>query len=205
MTWYYKGMLEKSILLKMYKKEGKSMQDIADHLQYSLHKVAYWMEKHKIKVRSHSEATYLKRNPNGDPFKFRKPKNMKEAWLYGLGIGLYWGEGTKANNQAIRLGNTDPLLIKYFIDFLATFFGIQKRDLKFGLQIFTDINPNKALDFWVKTLRMDKSQFQKPIVTISGSVGTYRKKSKYGVLTIHYNNVKARRLLGKVMATLAQW
>src|SRR3989344_2914295 len=98
------------------------MQEIADFLNCSLHKVAYWMEKHQVKTRSRSDATYLKRNPNGDPFKFRQPKNLGEAWLFGLGIGLYWGEGTKANQGSVRLGNTDPELIKKFIQFLVTFF-----------------------------------------------------------------------------------
>jgi hypothetical protein len=192
-------MIDKNTLLEMYRDEHKSMQDIADKLNCSLHRVAYWMNKHKIKIRSYSEASYLKHNPHGDPFKFRKPKNFKEAELFGLGLGLYWGEGTKASKYAIRLGNTDPLLIKYFMDFLETFFGIEKEDLQFGLQIFSDINPGTALDFWAKTLKVDKCQFYKPTVTISGSIGTYRKKSKYGVLTVLYHNTKARRLLDKIM------
>ena len=188
-------MLEKDKILYLYHKKGKSMQEIADLLGCSLHKVSYWMEKYEIKSRSRSDATYLKRNPNGDPFKFIPPKNLKEAQLFGLGLGLYWGEGTKANKNSIRLGNTDPYLIKRFMDFLIHFFSIKKDDLYFGIQIFTDINPRQAMDFWVKELKIKSSQFNKPIVTKSGSIGTYRKKSEYGVVTVMYHNKKLRDLL----------
>lgn len=188
-------MIEKRKLLKFYVLEKKSMQEIASELRFSLHKVKYWMEKHQIKPRSRSEATYIKRNPNGDPFKFRKPQNSEEAKLFGLGLGLYWGEGTKASKNSVRLGNTDPELIKKFMDFLIKFFSIEKDDLCFGLQIFSDINSNEALDFWIKRLKIKRGQVNRPIITKSHSLGTYRKKSKFGVLTIMYHNKKVRDLL----------
>ena len=65
----------------------------------------------------------------------------------------------------------------------------------FGLQIFTDINSDIAMDFWIKKLKIKRSQFYKPIVTKSGSIGTYRKKSEFGVLTVMYHNKKLRNLL----------
>ena len=188
-------MLEKVKIFGLYHKKGKSMQEIADILGCSLHKVAYWMEKHEIKSRSRSDATYLKRNPDGDPFKLIPPKNLKDSELFGLGLGLYWGEGTKASKDSIRLGNTDPFLIKKFMDFLIRFFSIEKNDMHFGLQIFTDINSSKAMDFWIKKLKIKRSQFNKPIVTKSGSIGTYRKRSEFGVLTVMYHNKKLRNLL----------
>ena len=188
-------MLEKDKIFELYHKKGKSMHEIADILGCSLHKVAYWMEKHEIKSRSRSDATYLKRNPGGDPFKFIPSKNLKDSELFGLGLGLYWGEGTKASKDSIRLGNTDPFLIKKFMDFLIRFFSIEKNDMHFGLQIFTDINSDIAMDFWIKKLKIKRSQFYKPIVTKSGSIGTYRKKSEFGVLTVMYHNKKLRNLL----------
>ena len=188
-------MLDKAKLKYLYRIKKKSMQEIADISGCSLHKVSYWMEKYEIKTRSRSDATYLKRNPNGDPFKLVKPKNIAEAELFGLGLGLYWGEGTKADKVSVRLGNTDPMLIKKFMDFLIKFFNIKKDDLHFGLQLFTDIDLNEALDFWRKELKINRSQFYKPIITKSRSIGTYRKKSKYGVMTVYYHNKKMRDIL----------
>lgn len=195
----HKEKIPRIYLENYYLRKHQSMQEIADTLRCSLHKVAYWMEKYKIKSRPRSEAMYVKYNPHGDPFRFQIPQTIEEAKLFGLGLGLYWGEGTKASQYAIRLGNADSQLIKKFIEFLAKFFNIKKEELQFGLQIFSDINSEIALDFWIKTLRIRRSQIYKPIITKSGSVGTYRHKSKYGVLTVMYHNKKLRELIGKLL------
>ena len=188
-------MLSKKLLERLYVVEKKSMQDIAKLSQCSLHKVHYWMQAHGIPMRSISDAIYLKHNPNGDPFAFTPPKTTDDYFLYGLGMGLYWGEVTKSNRYAVRLGNTDPRLLEKFMEFLMTFFGIKRSDFRFGLQIFSDISPQKSLDFWRKKLKIRKEQFYKVTVTKTGSIGTYRKKSQYGVLTVYYNNTKLRDLL----------
>ena len=188
-------MLEKSALIDLYLKKGKSLQDIASCLKCSVHTVRYWMNKHIIGTRSISDAVYLKNNPDGNPFIFKEPKTIEDALLYGLGIGLYWGEGTKANKHSVRLGNSDPKLIKKFIEFLIRIFGVKKKDMRFWLHIFTDIDVSEAVDFWIKELQITAEQFYKPMVTLSGSLGTYRKKSKYGVLTVIYNNKKLRDIL----------
>lgn len=179
----------------MYVREGKSMQEIARILSCSLHKVAYWMDGNAIPRRSISDAVYRKHNPNGDPFLIHELKTLKEAELFGMGIGLYWGEGNKANKNSIRLGNTDPKLIYKFIEFLVQIYKIDRKKLKFGLQIFSDMSPDEALTFWVQKLGVKRSQFQKVIVTPARSLGTYRQKTKHGVLTVHYNNKKLRDII----------
>ena len=61
---------------------------------------------------------YIRYNPKGDPFAFKLPKNGADWKLFGLGIGLYWGEGNKRNKNSIRLGNVDPRLIRAYMLFL---------------------------------------------------------------------------------------
>lgn len=187
--------IQKELLLNLYQEKKKSMQEISEIIGCSLHKVMYWMRKYKLRMRTRGEAMYVKNNPDGDPFRFKHPKTAEERILYGLGLGLYWGEGTKASKYEVRLGNTDFRLLKKFILFLEKFFDIKKEDLKFGLQIFSDIDSKEAMDFWVKNLSIKQSQFYKPTITRSGSIGTYRKKSEYGVLTVIYHNKKLRDLL----------
>jgi len=188
-------MIEKNYLLKHYVEGGSSMSDIASQLGCSVNKVVYWMDTHGIERRSISEAAYQKHNPHGDPFKLKPVLTLDDAQLLGMGIGLYWGEGTKSNRHSIRLGNTDPALLNTFIKFLTELFGVKKADMRFGLQIFSDIDPQEALEYWTSELKVKPSQFYKIIVTISGSLGTYRKKSLYGVLTVHYHNKKLRDLV----------
>lgn len=182
-------------LEELYVGQKASMADIAKVLDCSVHRVQYWMDKHGIERRTRSDAIYLKHNPNGDPFKQRSIRSQDDAKLLGMGLGLYWGEGTKSNVHSVRLGNTDPELLKVFMRFLIRLFNVKSTDMRFGLQIFTDINPQTALRYWTRELGVKPSQFYKITVTISGSLGTYRKKSPYGVVTVHYHNKKLRDII----------
>ena len=106
------------------------MMEISDKTGWKFEKVVYWMRKFNIPRRSMSEATYVKRNPNGDPFKIKNKLNKNEILLKGIGLGLYWGEGDKSNNNtAVRISNTDPQLIKKFREFLLKICGVKKKNL----------------------------------------------------------------------------
>lgn len=188
-------ILSKQKLRKLYLRDKQSSASIAMIFKCSESTINYWLKKYDIKKRSISEAAYIKHNPDGDPFKIRELKTIKDAWLMGLGLGLYWGEGTKSNKYSIRLGNTDPRLIKKFIEFLAYCCRINKQKLRFGLQIFSDMSPKDALKFWQKELNVRVSSFQKIIVTPTRGDGTYKHKIKHGVLTVYYHNKKLRDII----------
>lgn len=185
----------KETLKNLYFNDNLAVSNIAIVFGCSEHKINYWFRKYGIKKRTISESIYLKHNPFGDPFKFKNPKTSSDWKLFGMGLGLYWGEGNKANKNTVRLGNSDPGIIKIFIRFLDKFFGVKKSKLKFHLHLFSDMGINEATDFWIKELRVKKSQFYKPTVTKTGKLGNYKAKSKYGVLTIIYGNTKLRNIL----------
>lgn len=188
-------MITKEILDYLYNKQKFSMKQIAVKLGCSINKVSYWMQYYDFPRRSISEGVYVKHNPLGDPFLFKRPGTKEEEFLFGLGLGLYWGEGTKANKYSVRLGNTDPKLIEYFILFLEKFFTISRKEMKFGIQVFSTMEPDKVLDFWSKELDVPKKQFMKVTVTIKRGEGTYHRKIEHGVLTVYYNNKKMRDVL----------
>jgi len=188
-------MIAKEDLERMYLKEGASMMEIAKKLDCSPKSVQYWMTKYGIDRRSIGDAIYLMNNRNGDPFSIQPIDTVEKGELFGLGVGLYWGEGTKKNKHSVRLGNTDPELINTFIKFLVELFGVSKERLRFSLQIFTDIDPIEALNFWTERLQVSSSQFTKSVITISGSLGTYRQKSQYGVATLYFHNKKLRDII----------
>jgi hypothetical protein len=110
-------------------------------------------------------------------------------------VGLYWGEGNKANKHTIRIGNSDARLLEVFIKFLKKFYGIPRTALKAHIHLFTDIDIKAVYVYWMKALQLKKDQFYKPTITISGKLGTYSKKSEYGVLTLYYGNVKLRNII----------
>lgn len=186
----------------MYLHDKRSAAEIGKVLGCSEHKVNYWLSKYDIQKRGISSALYERRNPNGDPFSIYHPRTVEEAIMYGMGIGLYWGEGTKSNKTSVRLGNTDPGLIKKFIEFLKVFYRVDPKKIRFGLQVFGDMDADSAVDFWIKELGVSREQFMKKIiVTPHRGVGNYRKKTKYGVLTVYFNNTKLRDIICSTIDT----
>lgn len=188
-------MLARNELESLYVDRGLSAAQIAKRLSCSVNKVNYWLTKHEIQKRTISDAIYLKNNPDGDPFVLPRIDTMDKAILYGMGLGLYWGEGTKANAHSVRLGNSDPELLKMFVRFLVELYEINPDDLRFGLQVFSDTDPDAILSYWVSELNVQQSQFYKIHVTPSGSIGTYRKRSMHGVVTVYYHNKRLRDII----------
>ena len=186
-----------SNLVRLYHVEKKSAAYIAKLFKCSQNKINYHLDKCEIKKRTISEAIYHLKNPNGDPFIVRKLIGIKEkeAILFGLGLGLYWGEGQKNGKSGVRLTNTDPKLLNKFIEFLKVFFGINKDQLRFGLQIFGDLSPETSLEYWTKILGVNRKQFYKVIVSVVRGSGTYKRKSKHGVIIIYFNNIKLKKII----------
>jgi hypothetical protein len=185
-------MIHKDALEILYVQEKLSVAQIAAKYSCSQQKVNYWLAKHDIKKRSIADALYERKNPNGDPFSIKHFESNFDYFLFGLGCGLYWGEGNKKNRTCVRLGNTDPMLVKIFILYLNERYAIDEQKLHYGLQIFSDMDPNKAKAFWVSYLNANPKNFQKTIVTPSRAQGTYGKKCEHGVLTVYFNNRKLR-------------
>jgi hypothetical protein len=187
--------MDKKSLEQWYIRDKKSTHDIAKAFHCSEGKINYWLNKYSIQKRSISEALYTKHNPNGDPFSPKTLQTSGDSFLFGLGLGLYWGEGTKRNLGQVRLGNTDPYLVRAFLIFLRKTYDIEDSKLRFAIQIFTDMDQKKEEKFWREFLNVDAKQFYKTINTRSGSIGTYRKKSEHGVLTLYFGNKKLRDIL----------
>lgn len=187
--------LKESELIKLYTQQGKSAAEIAAYYGCSENKIHYWLAKFAIPKRSISEAVYRSYHPNGDPFLIMKPDSLYRAFLLGLGVGLYWGEGTKSNRHSVRLGNSDPRLIRAFIMYLEEIYKIDRAALKFGLQVFSTMPAKQALNFWIKELSVSSKQFQKVIITPSRGFGNYKRKIPHGVLTVYFNNRKLRDII----------
>ena len=189
-------MLVKTRLEKLYGK-GLSMMDIAKRENLSNSGVAYLMNKYGIGRRSRSEATYIKRNPDGDPFKIKKNLSANDMFLKGLGIGLYWGEGDKSRGTQVRVCNTDPRLIKKFRDFLIKIYRVKKEKIKYSLIVFNDGRETEAIKFWTKELKIRKRQLGKVTTILPRGKGTYKKKVISGVLTISVANKKLKDIIIK--------
>lgn len=118
--------ISKEELERLYLHEHFSMAEIAVHLGCSVNKVVYWMDRYGIARRHWDEASYVKHNPDGDPFVIKEPETDEERELFHLGIGLYIGEGTKSKQRVI-LSNSDPQVIRTFLRFLREICRVEEK------------------------------------------------------------------------------
>ena len=77
------------------------MMEISERTGCRYKEIVDLMKDYNIPRRNWSEATYVKRNPEGDPFKVKSRLNEKETELKGVGLGIYWARETKV--QTTRL------------------------------------------------------------------------------------------------------
>lgn len=187
--------MKEDVLKNLYINKKLSSREISLKLKCSEGKVNYWISKYNIPKRSISDAVYTRLNPNGDPFEVKKVESIEDALLVGIGLGLFWGEGNKKDFGTLRLGNSDPDLMRLFLYFLEKRYQIKKHRLRFGLQLFSDMNIRDAEKFWLDYLHITSNQLYKTVVSVSGKTGTYREKTKYGVLTLYFHNKKLRDLV----------
>ena len=169
--------MDREKLLDLYRTQKRSMAEIARELGTTETSVVYWMEKYNIPRRSWSEATYAKRNPNGDPFKIKELRTKEDFELFALGVGLYIGEGHKRGYSA-ALVNADPQVIKVFLKFLREICRVDESKIYAELNVFDDLDVEATIHYWQEVTQIPISRFRKPIVRKSRG-GTYQNKSAY--------------------------
>ncbi len=79
--------------------------------------------------------------------------------------------------------------------FLKELFTVEMSDLRFQLHIHEDVSVEEALEYWTRELKIKRTQWAKPFVLKSNKPGTYKRKRKYGVVTVCFYNVKLRNII----------
>ncbi|KKR48937.1 MAG: hypothetical protein UT86_C0002G0112 [Candidatus Magasanikbacteria bacterium GW2011_GWC2_40_17] len=116
------------------------------------------------------------------------PLNKRELFL--IGLGLYWGEGSKQDWSRVALANTDPNILKFFIKWLTDIHKISRTDLRIGLQLYPDMNIKEEIDFWSEYLKISSDQFIKPYIKKNISKRINHKGGfGHGTCTIMFNRV----------------
>lgn len=192
--------MNKNLLSKLYISQRKSSSEISKLLGFSENKINYWLRKYDIGKRTISEAVYIRNNPRGDPFKIKRNLNTREQNLLGMGLGLYWGEGNKSSKTSVRLGNSDPKLIRVFREFLIKICGVKDERIKYNLLLFNDADKDKAIKFWKYELGYPVNRIGSISILKPRGKGNYKKKSMTGVLSIELNNTKLKKEIDNMLA-----
>ncbi len=127
-----------------------------------------------------------------------------------IGVALYWGEGykklvvrggKKRTWHNISFSNTDPGMIRIYIKFLNDILDISTENVKARMRLFEHINESRALNYWIKSTGLLKSNFQK--TTYAVSISSQRRlpfnRLPYGTLCVEVANTnKFHRILGLI-------
>jgi len=105
------------------------------------------------------------------------------------GLYLYWGEGMKAQRGTVGIANTDPAVIKTFIEWLEIA-GVPKGKLVVRLHLYSDMHTEQETEYWSKILLLPRTQFRKPYVKTSTLSGlTYKGGHGHGTCNLLFENM----------------
>ena len=107
---------------------------------------------------------------------------------------LYWAEGAKART-AVKLANSDPDLIAYFLRFIRRHFEIEERRIKLVCNLFADhVDRQREIeDYWLARLGLTRASLRASTVNTYSKYSQKKRKNKlpYGTasLVVHSTRI----------------
>ncbi|HLM84018.1 MAG TPA: hypothetical protein VK254_02315 [Candidatus Bathyarchaeia archaeon] len=89
---------------------------------------------------------------------------------------LYWAEG---NKKDFILTNTDPVLIKCFVEYLSEI-GVKRTDLRVTIRVYEDINIQEACKFWAGVVGIKANEIR----NLNILQGKKKGKLQYGMCRV---------------------
>jgi hypothetical protein len=128
---------------------------------------------------------------------------LADRELFFAGLALYWGEGTKAQPATVALTNTNPAMLQFFLRWLELF-NPDKKKIRIKLHLYNDMDVQKAMLFWSKTLDVPLAQFHKPYIKKTDSFSlTYRNSFKMGTCSVIYGSTSLYEYIMMCIQVLA--
>lgn len=114
--------------------------------------------------------------------------------IFISGLILYLAEGSKTDNYKVALTNTDPKIIKYFLNWLMKFYKVPKEKIKIFLQLYPTMDIDNEILFWLNELGLEREQLFKPFIRkLHPSSFSYKESFRHGTCAIIYSNTKIKR------------
>ncbi len=198
---------EKLNAIKLRKK-GWSIKEIAESLNISKGSASVWCSDTELTLKQ-KEKLHKKMVDAGHVGRVRgaevnRQKKLKRLSFYRnkakkelinftkrdlamLGLGLYWGEGTKSNKSSLAFVNSDPDAILITYKYFHSIFGVKKED--FMPRIFiNDIHKpriKKVLQYWSSLLELPIEQFGNPVFLRMKNKKRYdNHESYFGIISL---------------------
>lgn len=162
-------------------------------------------------IKARAQSLLVMRNKRDKYFSDIENKNLDFTNLLNSNKGsaklvlaaLYLGEGTKNMRGSLRLGNSDPGIIKLFLKLLRSCYIIDETKFRGTVLCRADQDIKSLNKFWIQTSGINKKQFYKARIDVR-TVGKPSRKLDYkGVFVIDYFSASIFHdllTLGKMMS-----
>jgi len=209
--------LEKISKAKLLRKEGKSLNEIANTLNVAKSTTSLWCQnielsqkqKNKLglknrgyikgalanKIKRQKEIATIRKNSLNEIEPLNKNDLIR---LKDIGTMLYWAEGTKKN--VVDITNSDPEMIKVGMLWLRKVCGVEND--KFRASIFYHLgqDENEMKNYWSKITGIPLTQFTKSMFKKEGT-GHRRNILYNGTCKIRVNS---KNLLHRILTWMEQ-
>lgn len=130
---------------------------------------------------------------------------LDQRTLEIAGLFLYWGEGNKSTQGSVIVNNTDPLVVKFYLYWLIKVLEVSKERVRVGLQLYTDMDKKKEMNYWSTMLHLPLSQFQKPYIKKSLRTSVDHKGYGHGTCGLAISNVRLKERIIMGIRALAEY
>ncbi len=188
----HRDLKNKAIYLR---KQGASYSQIKNKLGVSKSTLSGWLYDMPLSV------SRIKELRDNSPIRIEKYRNTmrakKEKRLMGAyklmsnkigkmtkreiflaGLFLYWSEGTKRTSSVIEMTNTNPYMLKFFVEWFKQL-DVNPEKIKVRLHLYEDMNIKKQTEYWSRTLSIPIKNFRNPYIKNS-KLSSINYKSGYG-------------------------
>jgi transposase-like protein len=166
------------------RREGAAINEIARRLGVSKSSVSIWVR--DIGLTREQMRVLLERNPaynrqlSGWTKLAARRRDERRAWQeegrriarlrdpsFVAGCMLYWAEGSKGRNQ-LQFTNSDPVMARFFVEFLETHFDLAKTDIKITCNLFADhLAKQRGIEqHWLEVLGLPRESLRKSVVNV---------------------------------------
>jgi hypothetical protein len=176
--------------------EGRSVKEIAKLVGISQSSASVWVRDIRLtddqRDALFERAQRLRNRSRSAHFRARRLAFQEQGRAlarrnnpgHAAGCMLYWAEGAKSRN-AMQFVNSDPAMVRYFVQFIRTHFGTPDEAFRLDCNLFAD-HVERQLEieqFWLDTLRLPASCLRKSTVNVY-SKHSQKKLLPYGTVRV---------------------
>lgn len=171
-----RGLRDEAVVLR---KGGKSYTEISQALSVGKSTLHYWLKDIQL-TDEQIKALPKAGGQGGRAYKKKweeKREQVRNNYVpplddvqFIVGLVLYWGEGSKYDASTVEITNSDPCVVKAFVQWTRDYFGHD--DFAIRVQHHCPEKDAEIRDFWANLLELPLSSFTKSNFL---SVGSNRK------------------------------